>query len=97
MQADSGRERAQRPSPEKRSFFEKYDLGKIREIESKEIPHWYPTDCDMTKLSRYQRDALYYYGVKNVDDMFTKRNLWALVDDPACDQQGENESDCVML
>jgi len=66
------------PSPAKRSFFEKYDLGKIREIDSMEIPHWYPTDCDMTKLSRYQRDALYYYGVKNVDDLFTKRNLWAL-------------------
>ena len=32
----------------------------------------------MTGLSRYQRDALYYYGVKNVDDLFTKRNLWAL-------------------
>ena len=32
----------------------------------------------MTRLSRYQRDALYFYGVKNVDDLFTKRNLWAL-------------------
>ena len=65
-------------SPEKRSYFEQYDLGKIREIESKEIPHWYPMGCDMTKLSRYQRDALFYYGVKNVDDLFTRRNLWAL-------------------
>ena len=65
-------------SPEKRSYFEEYDLGKIREIEAKEIPHWYPKDCDMTALSRYQRDALYYYGVHNVDDLFTKRNLWAL-------------------
>jgi hypothetical protein len=26
----------------KRSFFETYDLGKVREIESKEIPYWYP-------------------------------------------------------
>ncbi len=65
-------------SPEKRSYFEKHDLGKIREIESKEIPYWYPKDCDMTALSRYQRDALFYYGVKNVDDLFTRRNLWAL-------------------
>jgi len=65
-------------SAEKRSYFEKYDLGKIKEIESTEIPHWYPKGCDMTGLSRYQRDALFYYGVKNVDDLFTKRNLWAL-------------------
>ena len=65
-------------SPDKRSYFERFDLGKIREIDSKEIPHWYPMGCDMTALSRYQRDALYYYGVKNVDDLFTKRNLWAI-------------------
>ena len=32
---DSSREK-------RRSYFEKYDLGKVREIESKEIPHWYP-------------------------------------------------------
>ena len=32
----------------------------------------------MTAFSRYQRDALYYYGVKEVSDLFTKRNLWAL-------------------
>jgi len=65
-------------SPEKCAFFNDYDLRKIKEIESKEIPHWYPQGCDMTGLSRYQRDALFYFGVKNVDDLFTKRNLWAL-------------------
>jgi DNA modification methylase len=65
-------------SPTKSSYFEKFDLGKVREIDSMEIPHWYPRDCDMTRLSRYQRDALFYYGIKNVDDLFTKRNLWAL-------------------
>src|SRR5579883_991591 len=65
-------------SAEKRSFFEKYDLGRIQEIQRKEVPHWYPKGCDMTRMSRYQRDALHYYGVKNVDDLFTKRNLWAL-------------------
>ncbi|MCI0526656.1 MAG: hypothetical protein L0Y56_04280, partial [Nitrospira sp.] len=64
--------------PKKREYFEKYDLGKIREIESKEIPHWYPRGYDMTRFSRYQRDALYYYGVKEVANLFTKRNLWAL-------------------
>jgi len=62
----------------KRSFFEDSDLGKIMEIQQMEIPHWYPRSCDMTWMSRYQRDALYYYGVRNVDDLYTKRNLWAL-------------------
>ena len=32
----------------------------------------------MTGFSRYQRDAFFYYDVKNVDDLFTNRNLWAL-------------------
>jgi hypothetical protein len=62
---------------EKGEFFKKHDLGRVREIEAREIPHWYPRSCDMTWMSRYQRDALYYYGVRNVADLFTKRNLWA--------------------
>ncbi len=65
-------------SADKRSFFKDSDLGKIVEIQQMEIPHWYPRGCDMTWMSRYQRDALYYYGVKSVDDLYTKRNLWAL-------------------
>ena len=28
----------------KREYFEQYDLGKIREIEQKDIPYWYPKD-----------------------------------------------------
>ncbi len=32
----------------------------------------------MKGFSRYQRDALYYYGVQEVADLFTKRNLWAI-------------------
>ncbi len=65
-------------SAEKRSYFEKYDLGKVQEIQRKPVPHWYPDGFDMTWMSRYQRDALQYYGVKQVADMFTRRNLWAL-------------------
>jgi DNA modification methylase len=65
-------------SIDKRTYFQKYDIGKVGEIDSKAIPNWFPRDCDMTGLSRYKRDALFYYGVTNVDDMFTKRNLWAL-------------------
>jgi DNA modification methylase len=62
----------------KRDFFEKYDIGKINEIKKREIPYWYPKDYDMTKFDRYQRDALFYYEIKEVSDLFTKRNLWSL-------------------
>ena len=73
------RDRAHNDSDKKkREFFERCDLGKIAEIECRAIPYWYPDGYDMTSFSRYQRDALYYYGVKEVADLFTKRNLWAL-------------------
>ncbi|MCY2995384.1 MAG: hypothetical protein NTY19_47095 [Planctomycetota bacterium] len=32
----------------------------------------------MKDLSRYQRDALFYYCVEEVADLYTKRNLWAV-------------------
>jgi len=66
----------------KQEYFEKYDLGKIQEIEAKEIPHWYPKDRMMNAL-----DDQECWGVKwragtsnfrTVDELFTKRNLWAL-------------------
>lgn len=63
---------------EKREFFRKFDLEKLKEIETGFIPHKYPKNYDMTKFSRYQRDALYYYGIKEVSDLFTKRNLWSI-------------------
>jgi len=67
------------PEPKKREYFERFDLGKLQEIEAKPIPYWYPQGFSMQGFSRYQRDALYYYGIKEVADLFTKRNLWALV------------------
>jgi hypothetical protein len=66
------------PDENKRRCFEQYDLGKLEEIESTPIPHWYPKGYDMTTFDRYQRDALRLYGVKEVADLFTKRSLWAL-------------------
>ncbi len=62
----------------KRDAFEKVDLMKIKEIEESLIPYEYPQGYDMTGFSRYQRDALFYYGVKEVADLFTKRNRWAI-------------------
>ena len=69
-------------SQEKRKYFEKYDLGKIREIEAKEIPHWYPKDRMMHAPEEQE-----CWGVKwragtsnfrTVDELHTKSNLWAL-------------------
>ena len=62
----------------KRRFFQNYDLAKIREIAELPIEYWYPRGYDMSSFSRYQRDALYYYGVREVSDLFTHRNLRAL-------------------
>jgi len=66
------------PNLKARDYFEKYDIGKINEIRAKPTPYWYPSGYDMTGFNRFQRDALFYYGVKEVADLFTKRNLWAL-------------------
>ena len=77
-----GERRHNDPNKKKREYFEKYDLGKIREIEGKEIPHWYPKDRMM-----HAPEDQECWGVKwragtsnfrTVDELFTKRNLWAL-------------------
>jgi hypothetical protein len=62
----------------KREYFATYDLAKLKQIDSEDIPYAYPQGYSMTDFSRYQRDALFYYGVKEVADLFTKRNLRAL-------------------
>ncbi|GAB6274228.1 MAG: DNA methyltransferase [Peptococcaceae bacterium] len=68
--------------PIKRDYFERYDLAKIREIEGKAIPYWYPIDRMM-----HAPEDQECWGVKwragtsnfrTVDELFTKRNLWAL-------------------
>lgn len=63
----------------KRMYFADYDLQKLAEIDKHSIPYAYPKGYSMTGFSRYQRDALFYYGVKEVADLFTKRNLRALL------------------
>jgi len=66
----------------KREYFEKHDLEKLREIEAKAISYWYPTHRMM-----HAPDDQECWGVKwragtsnfrTVDELFTKRNLWAL-------------------
>jgi DNA modification methylase len=69
-------------SPEKRSYFEKYDLGKVGEIELKEIPHRFPHHRMMNELDDTKPwGEKWRAGTSNfrtVAELFTKRNLWAL-------------------
>jgi DNA modification methylase len=65
----------------KREFFEKYDLAKLNEIDSRRIPHWYPPH----KMMNVEDDALPWgdewregRNFRSVAELFTKRNLWAL-------------------
>jgi len=66
----------------KRDYFEKYDLGKLREIDNSEIPYWVPPN----RMMNIEDDDV-PWGVKwragtssfrTVTELFTKRNLWAL-------------------
>jgi hypothetical protein len=69
-------------SPKKRSHFEKCDLARIREIESRAIPHWYPPH----KMMNVDDDAKPWgdkwragtSSFRTVAELFTNRNLWAL-------------------
>lgn len=66
------------PDPTKREYFEKYDLGKLREIEAREIPYWYPTLKMIKGRETCIKRNLAAQGVHTVADLFTKRNLYAL-------------------
>ncbi|MBU0995360.1 MAG: hypothetical protein KJ737_22925 [Proteobacteria bacterium] len=65
----------------KREYFQKYDLGKIKEIEEKKIPHWYPNDRMMHVESDTEPWGDEWRPGRNfrtVAELFTKRNVWAL-------------------
>jgi len=70
------------PDPKKREYFEKYDLGKIQEIEPRPIPYWYPPHRMMNvKSDKEPWGDKWRAGTSNfrtVAELFTKRNLWAL-------------------
>jgi len=54
-----------------------FELERLREIENKEIPYWYPTNAfdDTREMWRgVHRDQ----GITRACDFYTKRNLWAL-------------------
>ena len=77
-----GERRHNDPDPKKRNYFEKYDLGKLREIDKKAIPYWYPPHRMMNVESDTKSwGDKWRAGTSNfrtVAELFTKRNLWAL-------------------
>lgn len=66
----------------KRAYFEQYDLGKLREIEAKPIPYWYPPHRMMNIESNTEPwGDKWRAGTSNfrtVAALYNKRNLWAL-------------------
>ena len=77
-----GERRHDDPDPQKRDCFTNCDLAKIEQIEKREIPYWYPTDRMMhAPIDQECWGAKWRAGTSNfrtVDELFTKRNLWAL-------------------
>jgi adenine-specific DNA methylase len=66
----------------KRAYFEKYDIGKLHEIEARTIPYWIPPHRMMNVESDTEPwGDKWRAGTSNfraVAELFTKRNLWAL-------------------
>jgi len=64
----------------KSQYFAKYDLGKLKEIESHDIPYWYPKQRMMHTPQDQKRWGLlwrpYLEDISYVSDFYTKRNLW---------------------
>jgi DNA modification methylase len=62
----------------KRDYFQKFDLGKIVEIDKTPVPHWTPKIPMIKGYETTVKRNLEKQGVHLVDDLFTKRSLWAL-------------------
>lgn len=66
----------------KREFFNRYDLGKLAEIEARDIPHWYPRHRMMNDPSESkpwgEKWRAGSSSFRTVAELFSKRNLWAL-------------------
>lgn len=58
-------------------FFREYDLAKMEQIEKTEIPHWHAEMKFPRNFRRWHTD-LRLHGVESVDQLYTRRNLWAL-------------------
>lgn len=85
--------------PKKRVYFEQYDLGKLREIQVREIRHWTPKVPMIKGYETTVKRNLEKQGVHLVDDLFTKRNLWALaiIREAALQMPNERSKDLVLF
>ncbi len=54
------------------------EKDRIAEIESREIPYWYPTTPFLEQDWEMWRGVHRDQGITSVDKFYTKRNLWAL-------------------
>jgi len=91
------------PDPKKRAFFEQYDLGKLREIEARPIPHWFPPH----RMMNVESDTdpwgdKWRAGTSNfrtVAELYTKRSLWALasIRESICKQPVSTERDVLLF
>ncbi len=54
------------------------ELQRLKEIEEREIPYWYPTTPMSKSSEMYIRCALHLRNIERACDFYTKRNLWAL-------------------
>ncbi|MBI4774972.1 MAG: hypothetical protein HY788_12475 [Deltaproteobacteria bacterium] len=76
-----GERRHNDPDKKKRDYFVKYNLEKIRDIEAKDIPYWYPKDRMMhvdSDTEPWGNEWRPGRNFRTVAELFTKRNLWAL-------------------
>lgn len=68
-------------SAKARKYFEQYDIARLDEIDGRDVPYWVPPH----KMMNVEDDSLPWgaewrpgRNFRNVTDLFTKRNLWAL-------------------
>jgi DNA modification methylase len=91
------------PNDKKRAYFEQYDLGKLREIEAKPIPHWVPPHRMMNVESDTEpwgdKWRAGTSSFRTVAELYTKRNLWALaaIRDVIFKQQDSVERDKLLF
>ncbi|HPJ96778.1 MAG TPA: DNA methyltransferase [Syntrophales bacterium] len=55
-----------------------FELQRLKEIEEREIPYWYPSAPLAKNSEMYIRCALHLRNIERASDFYTKRNLWAL-------------------
>jgi DNA modification methylase len=55
-----------------------FERERLKEIDAKDIPYWYPKNQIAKKSEMFIRSALHLRNIESLSDFYTKRNLWAL-------------------